>query len=79
MNIFQRICAALGREYVVLNSYDGMHYVRRAYRLGSSWFAHPYLPETRARLHPGGRLDGRCYLTGWEPITDGIRRFYQSA
>lgn len=46
--------------------------LRRAERLGHDWYAAPYLPETRCRLLPGGKIEGQSYVTGWRPVTPGM-------
>lgn len=78
MNWIQRILALFGRQYVVLIFFDGKSRVRHAYVLGNAVYAHPYLPETRVRLLPGGKTKGRDYIVGWEPITDKTQQLYNS-
>lgn len=70
-----RFFAMFGVEYVLLIG-SSERKVRRAYRLGNKLYAHPYLPETRCELRPGGETVGQCFIKGWEPITKGITDFY---
>lgn len=64
-------------EYVLLMDFEGYTKIRRAYRLHDSMWAHPYLPETRVELLPGGRVRGRCYIRGWRPLTPGIQELWR--
>jgi hypothetical protein len=69
MSFFQKMLALMGRQYVLLVHHDRKKRVCRAYVLGGAVYAHPYLPETRCKLLPGGKVEGECYIHGWEPIT----------
>lgn len=82
MNIYQKISALFGRQYVFLVLPDDELVICHAYNLvykmfahpyniGYRMFAHPYLPRTRAELLPGGKIGkGPIYVHGWHPITD---------
>ena len=76
MNIFQRVLALFGRQYVLLIFHDGMKEVRRAYALGGRAYADPFLPETRTELKRGGETHGRSYIHGWLPITRKTQSLY---
>ncbi len=69
LNIFQRIAALFGRDYVVLRMHDKRHRVRRVSWLCERPFAAPYLPETNCQLLPFGSLIGPCYVESWLPVT----------
>lgn len=68
-----------GIQYVILKVgvFDIEYKIRRAYRVGVTWFANPYLPETRTLLLPNGQVSGRAYVTGWEPITKRMVELYE--
>lgn len=71
MNIIRRMLNKLfGVQYVVLTHFDGKSYVKRAYSMGGHVWANPYLPHTRTKLLPKGRVRGACYVDSWSPITD---------
>lgn len=68
--MFWRLMHLLFRwNYVVLDLCDGTNLIRHAYQVGPHLFAHPYLPDTRARLLPGGQVKGQNYIDGWRPVT----------
>lgn len=77
MNIIQKLLRYFGRDYVVLVCTDGSHLVRPVQWMADQPFATPFTPESRARLMPGGRLAGRCYLIGWWPASDRMAAFYR--
>lgn len=71
MNIYQKISALFGRQYVFLVLPNDELVICHAYNIGHKMFAHPYLPRTRAELLPGGKIGkGPIYVHGWHPITD---------
>ena len=71
MNLFQKIAALFGAEYVV-QVYRESAYVRRVVKLGKYWVFEP----DSTRLSPAGRLQG----TGatWEPLTKRVRRYFHA-
>lgn len=71
MNLFQKIAAWFGAEYVV-QVYKDSAYVRRVVKLGKYWV----LDYDHTRLSPAGRLQG----TGatWEPLTRRVRRYFHA-
>jgi len=79
MNLFQKIAAWFGVQYVLLEFYDGRLELKRAYTLGGKVFADPYLPCTRVQLLPGGRCKGQCYVRSWIPVTERTFRLYGKA
>jgi hypothetical protein len=79
MNWFQRYMVLLFNwEYVFLVSSGKGFLIRKATRIGSFWFANPYLPETRRKLLPGGVVAPSGYILRWEPITPGTQRFFDA-
>lgn len=51
----------------------------RAYRLGELLCAHPYLPETRVVLAPGGKFyHAPIYVRSWLPASDATSEYYRS-
>ena len=71
MNLFQKIAALFGAEYVV-QVYRESAYVRRVVKLGKYWV----FENDSTRLSPAGRLQG----TGatWEPLTKRVRRYFHA-
>ena len=71
MNLFQKIAAWFGAEYVV-QVYEDSAYVRRVVKLGKYWV----LDCDHTRLSPAGRIHG----TGgtWEPLTKRVRRYFHA-
>jgi hypothetical protein len=47
------------------------------YPIGEHWYAHPYMPETRVKLLPEGRIEGNGIVLKWEPITKLSRKLYK--
>ena len=71
MNLFQKIAAWFGAEYVV-QVYEDSAYVRRVVKLGKYWV----FERDSTRLSPAGRIHG----TGgtWEPLTKRVRRYFHA-
>lgn len=71
MNIFQRIAALFGAEYVV-QVYKDYAYVRRVVKLGKYWV----FEYDSTRLSPAGHI----HSTGarWEPLTKQVRRYFNA-
>lgn len=77
MNKYQIIMHYLfKRQYVLLIFHDGRRVVKKSYKLGDRFYAHPHLPETRCELLKGGGIDGVIYVTKWLPITKKTFDFY---
>ena len=77
MNLFRRMLALFGRQYVFLEWYDGEIDVRHAYAVGKKAYANPGMPKTRAELLPGGKIGkGPSYVRAWHPITRGTFELY---
>ena len=64
-------------EYVVLVLFNGERMIRRVYKIGNTLYAHPYLPHTRCQILPGGKVVGKIYIDGWEPITPKTIRLWE--
>jgi len=81
MNIFQRIAAMCGREYVFIVATSGERQMVRARSIGCGFYARTYalLPYTETLLLPGGVAKGPLYVRWWEPITRKSRELYYEA
>ncbi len=79
-SIIRRLLDAFGvrRQYVLLVFHDKERAKCKAYKLGDSWFAHPYRPNTRCKLLPGGDVEGPNYINRWEPITPMMKDLFTS-
>jgi hypothetical protein len=81
MNIFARIKAAFTRvppDYVLLHMNDDDYRRKRVEWFCGVPYASPYLPETRCKLLPGGKLVGQCYVRDWEPASDAMQTYFHS-
>ena len=75
MNMFQKIAAYFGREYILLDMAVGLR-VCHSYKLGECVYSNPYLSESRTELLPGGGVVGQSYIFGWKPITKKSLKLY---
>lgn len=71
MNLFQRIAALFGAEYVA-QVYKDSAYVRRVVRLGKYWV----LKYGNTRIAPAGRIHGSGAT--WEPLTKKAKHYFNS-
>lgn len=72
MNLFQKIAALFGAEYVVQVCRESAS-VRRVVKLGKYWvFEHD-----STRLSPAGRIHG-IGCGAWEPLTKRVRRYFHA-
>jgi len=77
LNLFQRLRALFGKDYVVLIHHDGEHMIKPVQWLGEMAFSAPYLQKTRGRLLANGGYDGRNYIRGWLPITERTKKLFE--
>lgn len=80
MNLFQRIFAFFGAQYVFLVDFDHRICCRRAKAVGQRVFArrHGILADTACELLPQGKLKGPIYVETWRPITSKTFGLYCS-
>lgn len=73
MNLFQKLCALFGAQYVVI-IYHEEAYIRRVKKLAAGiWVS----AHSQRRLKPGGVFyDG--VRVSWKPLTKGVEKFYNS-
>lgn len=71
MNLFQKIAALFGAEYVV-QVYKESAYVRRVVKLGKYWV----IDYDHTRLSPAGHIHGSGAT--WEPLTKRVRRYFHA-
>lgn len=71
MNLFQKIAALFGAQYVIKVWNDSI-YVRRARKIGKRWC----IADTGVILEPQGVI--RDHGAKWEPLTPKIERFYKA-
>ena len=65
------------RNYVLLRMHDGDRVKKPVEWFGSRAYAAPYLPDTRCLLLPGGKVDGKSYVCGWEPCDERMSEHYR--
>ena len=73
MNLFQKLCALFGVQYIVI-IYPEEAYVRRAKKLAAGVWVNA---NNQYRLQPGG-LYNKAVGVSWKPLTKGIEKFYLS-
>lgn len=56
-------------DYVLLRMHGGDYLVRKVEWFCGVPYAAPYLPSTRCKLLPQGKIVGRCFVIGWEPAS----------
>lgn len=78
MNIFQKIKAIFGVDYVYLIFHDGKHKARSVQWYQERAYSAPYLLETTCQLLPNGETKGPIYIDGWLPITDNMEVFFKN-
>ena len=70
MNLFQKIAALFGAQYIVQVWNDSIS-VHRVQKIGKRW----YLAESGTMIAPQGAIHGRD--AKWEPLTSKVERFYK--
>lgn len=71
MNIFQKIAALFGAQYVVQVWSDSVS-VHRAEKIGNRWV----LADSGTIIKPQGQIKGRG--ARWEPLTPEVERFFRA-